>query len=157
MLNLYCCCKFFLPMCTAWVSLVHWYMIFILRNLCYFQYRMTNRMVVWVQDGLSLYQLFILAVASWLGAVACSPCPASWRRIRGLNCSSLGRDPYWKFQVWFLLSVCHFHTTLKSKNPKSNCHQVGDHLYSDCILYNNKNKKHVINSCFITDFCRRPS
>ena len=35
-----------LPGCTAWVSVVQWHMIFILWNLGYFQYHMTNRMVV---------------------------------------------------------------------------------------------------------------
>lgn len=42
-----------------------------------------------------------------------------------MHIASLGKDPNYKFEIWFLLNVHRFHTTIKVKNNKSNHGKAG--------------------------------
>lgn len=55
---------------------------------------------------------------------------SSITREQGTHITSPGKSPNAKFKVWFLLNVCHFHTSRNSKNHKSNTVIRRKHLYS---------------------------
>ena len=59
----------------------------------------------------------------WLGAEARCCCPTS-REYHTIY-HKTGKNQNSKFEVRFLLNAYHFHTTVKSKNPKSNHRKSG--------------------------------
>lgn len=79
-------------------------------------------MVVWVQDGCKC-----ILVITWVTG-GCH-FPASLESIVP-HMASLGEDQKSKFEVRFLLNAYCSHTTIKSKNNKSNHRKLG----TICIL-----------------------
>lgn len=65
----------------------------------------TNRKAVLVQVEVS-------DPGDRMADIACGHCPASWERTEP-QIASPGQDADSKFQVYFPLIVCHFHTIVK--------------------------------------------